>query len=169
MINLGNTFYLYYMAIVERDEWHKLHIAKVNGWTLGVSGSQHVLGWMIIFPPEKIEGSLADLSDEEIVEFKKVARVGEDLLTKVFSPDWFNYVQTGNVVKDLHIHLQPRYSSQREFEGHMFNDIGWGRTVRHLRYEYLPPKEVVFKIVEALRNALKELDLKNLKIEILGD
>lgn len=157
------------MAIVERDEWNRLHVAKINGWTIGVSGSQHVLGWLIIFPPEKIEGSLADLSDEEILAFKKVARIGEDLLTKLFHPDWFNYVQTGNVVKDLHIHLQPRYSSPREFEGHSFNDIGWGKTVRNLRYEYLPRKDIVFKIVDDLKTALKEMGLKDLKVEILNE
>jgi len=157
------------MAIVEREEWPKLQVAKINGWTIGVSGSQHVLGWLIISPPDPVEGSLTDLSDEQLLEFKKVAKVSEELLNTLFSPDLFNYNQTGNVVRNFHIHLLPRYSSPREFGGHRFSDDSFGHQVRYLRYEYLAPKEVVFDLVKSLREALKKMDLKDVEIEISED
>lgn len=47
------------MAIVEKEEWGKLHLAEFDDWTLGVGGNQHVLGWLIIFSPSAFEGSMA--------------------------------------------------------------------------------------------------------------
>jgi len=40
--------------------------AKLNGWTLSVAANQHVLGWLILFPPREFEGSLVHLTDEEL-------------------------------------------------------------------------------------------------------
>lgn len=156
------------MAIIEPSEWSKLHIAKFNDWTLGVGGNQHVLGWLIIFPPDSMENSIVHLSDKEMLEFKKIGLIAEDLLKELFQADWFNYCQQGNNVKRIHIHLQPRYSSERIFEGFKFTDAGWGRTIRFLKDDELAPKEIVFKIVQALREALCKKDIKDFKVEILN-
>lgn len=156
------------MAIVEESEWTKLHIAKINGWTLSVAGNQHVLGWLMLFPPTKFENSIVHLSDQELLDFKRIGQIAEELLKECFNAEWFNYCQQGNNVRRIHIHLQPRYSTEREFEGHKFIDHGWGRTIRFLNDEDLPSKEIVFKMVELLRNKLKEKSLNDLKVEILN-
>lgn len=156
------------MAIVEKEEWGKLHIAKFDDWTLGVCGSQHVLGWLIIFPPRHIQGSLVQLSDEELLKFKQIGLIAEDLLKEAFNAEWFNYSQAGNVIKNLHIHLQPRYSSERVFEGHKFIDEGWGHPIKSLPEEQLATKEIVFEIVKKLREILKTKDIKNIKVEIIN-
>lgn len=103
------------MSKIDKSEWSKLHIAKINGWTLSVCGDQHVLGWLIIFPPRKVEGSITKLTDTELLEFKRIGTIAENLLQTAFNAEWFNYVQAGNVVKNIHIHLQPRYSFERKF------------------------------------------------------
>lgn len=156
------------MSIVEKSDWAKLHIAKINDWTLGLCGDQHVLGWVILFPPRKIEGSLTGLTDEELIMMKQVGKIAEDLLTETFQAEWFNYSQAGNVVRNLHIHLQPRYSSEREFQGFKFTDEGWGHPVKSLPRESLPSKEVVFEIVRLLRENLSKKTYNNVKIEILN-
>ncbi len=158
------------MSVITESEWTKLHVAKLNEWTLSVGGNQHVLGWLIIFPPRKFEGSIVHLSDSELLEFKKIGLIAEELLKDCFKPDWFNYCQQGNNVKRIHIHLQPRYLSKRNFEGHTFTDEGFVKkgTIRFLNDEDLAPKEVVFKIVQILRDALAKKMITDFKVEILN-
>ena len=48
---------------------------KIQGFNeiyrpIGVGGKQHVLGWLIIFLPRHIQGSLVKLSDEELQNYK---------------------------------------------------------------------------------------------------
>jgi diadenosine tetraphosphate (Ap4A) HIT family hydrolase len=155
------------MGIVDKKEWYKLHIAKLDGWILSLAGDQHVLGWLIIFPPVKIEGSITALSDTEIVKFKQIATIAENLLKRTFNADWFNYTQAGNVLKNLHIHLQPRYSSDRIFENFTFRDEGWGHPVKYLPSESLPSKELVFQIVDTLKGNLKELNIQDVEVKVL--
>lgn len=154
------------MAIIPKEEWSKLHIAKLSGWTLSVCGDQHVLGWLIIFPPRKVEGALTQLTDQELLEFKKIGIIAEDLLKEAFNAEWFNYSQAGNVVKNLHIHLQPRYSSERNFEGYKFTDEGWGHPVEYLASEELASKELVFSITKHLRSILKTQTIPEFTVEI---
>src|SRR5260221_1955767 len=144
------------MAIVEEKDWGKLHIAKFDDWTISLASNQHVLGWLLLFPPKKIEDSIVHLSDKELLDFKRIGLICEELLKEEFKAEWFNYCQQGNGVRRIHIHLQPRYSSERVFDGHTFTDAGWGRTIRFLKDEELAPKEMVFEIVRALRIALSK-------------
>lgn len=156
------------MSAINKDEWGKLHIAKFNDWTLSVCGDQHVLGWLIIFPPRKIEGAITKLTDDELLDFKKIGIIAEDLLKEAFNAEWFNYSQAGNVVKNLHIHLQPRYSSERNFEGYKFTDEGWGHPVKYLASEKLAPKEAVFAIVKYLRELLKNKIFEDFTVEVIN-
>jgi|SRR5690606_109434 len=156
------------MAQIEKNEWEKLHIAKFNDWTLSVCGDQHVLGWLIIFPPRKVEGAITRLTDEELLDFKKIGIIAEELLKEAFNAEWFNYSQAGNVVKNLHIHLQPRYSSERNFEGYKFTDEGWGHPVKYLASKELASKEIVFAITNHLRNLLKSKSIADFNVEIIN-
>ncbi len=151
--------------IFEESEWPKLDIAMLNDWRLSVASNQHVLGWLIIFPPLDEETSIVHLSDEQILEFKQIGLIAEELLKKTFNSEWFNYLQEGNGVRRLHIHLEPRYSSTREFAGRTFTDEGWGRKVKFLK-EDLPSKEVVLEIVKVLRKNLLEMNIEKFKVEI---
>lgn len=150
---------------VEKDDWSKLWIAKINGWTISATGDQHVLGSLILFPPRKFEGSLADLTDMELIEFKNVAKLCEQILKTTFESEWFNYSQAGNVVKSLHIHLMPRYSDDKDFQGYTFTDKGWGRLMEYRKPEELPDKDIVFAIVAELKRAFEGLE-SDLSIEV---
>jgi diadenosine tetraphosphate (Ap4A) HIT family hydrolase len=101
-----------------------------------------------------------------MVEFKRIGLVAEELLKNTFQSEWFNYLQEGNGVRRLHIHLEPRYSSNREFEGHTFTDEGWGRKVKFLKEDQLAPKDLLFKIVVTLRENLAKMEIEDFKVEI---
>ena len=154
------------MTIVEEAEWPKLDIATFNGWRLSVAANQHVLGWLIIFPPLDEEISIVHLTDEQIIQFKRVGLIAEELLRRTFRSEWFNYLQEGNGVRKLHIHLEPRYSTPREFGGFHFTDEGWGRKVKFLTAEQLAHKELVFQIVAELRKNLNEMQIEDFTVDI---
>lgn len=152
------------MSIIEKTEWSKLHIAKYKDWTISLCGDQHIIGWLSIFPPTPIENSIAHLSDKEILEFKEIGLLCEDILKKAFKANWFNYSQAGNVTKRIHIHIIPRYKNPVKFNNMSFKDEGWGGSIKYLPYEDLPKKETVFEIVNYLKSLLKQLKLKNIEI-----
>jgi diadenosine tetraphosphate (Ap4A) HIT family hydrolase len=154
------------MTIVPEHEWPKLDLANINGWRLSVAANQHLLGWLIIFPPREIETSIVHLTDAEFAIFKRIGLLAEELLIKTFNTEWFNYLQEGNGERKLHIHLHPRYSSPREFEGFTFTDQGWGRKVKFLNEDKLPPKEIVFKVADKLRDSLRTMDLKDSAMKV---
>ena len=153
--------------IFEEKDWSKLWVAKFNEWTLSVASNQHVLGWLILFPPRKFEGSIVHLTDEELSEFRKIGLIAEEILKECFNAEWFNYCQQGNGEQRIHIHLQPRYSSERHFEGHTFTDAGWGRTIRFINDEDLAQQEIVLKLVETLKEALRHKTITDLQVKIL--
>lgn len=150
-----------------RDDWARLHIAKFNDWVIALVGDQHTLGTLIIHPPRNVEGSITEFSDEEIITFKKVAKIAEQILINAFQAEWFNYSQDGNKIKNLHIMLKPRYSSERKFEGYMFTDEGWGGPIKSRNPEELPDKEIVFKIVDRIKEEIKKMDIKDFNVEII--
>jgi len=149
------------MTMFTEDEWPKLDLFTYNGWRVSLAANQHLLGWLIIFPPSEIEASIVHLKESELLDFKQVGLFCENLLKQTFNTEWFNYLQEGNGVKRIHIHLHPRYSSDRSFVGFNFKDLGWGRKVKFLSTEELPNKETVLELVKLLRQALKnnKLDL----------
>lgn len=150
---------------VTKEEWNKLWVAKVDDWTIGVTGDQHLLGQLILFPPEKVHGSIVHMSNTELLKFKQIGLLAEELLKDTFQSEWFNYNQAGNVIRDLHIHLQPRYSSPKDFAGYTFTDEGWGHPMKFRALEDLPDKSVVFKIVGILRDQIKTIKT-DLKVEV---
>lgn len=151
---------------VGKDEWQKLWVAKIDGWTLSVTGDQHVLGSLILFPPKEIEGSMSSMTAHELAQFKQIGKLTEQLLKAAFNPDWFNYSQAGNVVKRLHIHLVPRYSQPKEFERYLFTDEGWGHPMKFRKADELPDKDIVFKIVKFLRDKIETLPKEDMTIEV---
>lgn len=149
---------------VSKEEWAKLWVAKINGWTISLAGDQHVLGWTILFPPDEIKGSLVNLPKNRLIEFQKIGHLIEKVLSDKFGAEWFNYRQAGNVVKNLHIHLIPRYSKVTTKHGYEFTDEGWGHPVKFRKASELPDKEIVFKLVKEMRFAMSKVRSEDLDI-----
>lgn len=93
-------------------------------WALEVSYSQHTFGNFIVFCKRKGVERLSELTDEELLELKRVLDEIQTALEKnpLFKPDRFNYWQMGNAVHHLHVHGIPRYASEREFLGKVWKD-----------------------------------------------
>jgi len=157
------------MTIVPEPEWPRLDLFTYNGIRVSLAANQHLLGWLIIFPASEVENSLVHLPENELLDFKKVGLLCEKLLSETFNAEWFNYLQEGNGVKRIHIHLHPRYSFSTDFAGFKFTDEGFGRKVKFLQPNDLPPKDVVFNVVSHLRDKLKTMDIGDLNIQICSE
>lgn len=110
----------------ERPEWKETELKAYKHWTASVSTRQTTLGSAVIKANRSGVERISDLSDEELAELKTVMKEFEDMLEKnpLFHPDRFNYLQLGNLLKQLHFHVIPRYSSERVFAGETWIDNG---------------------------------------------
>ncbi len=121
-------------------------IRKHTYWTVIVSREQHTLGTLIFFLNRHCLRFSA-INKDELEELHKLQKTYEAVLDKHFSPDRYNYLQCGNYVEHLHIHLIPRYREPRKFMKKQFEDANFGDSVRES------------KIIgeESLLNAIRKL------------
>lgn len=97
------------------------YLKEFPHWHVRVAPCQHTLGAMIISTKRHTVG-LSAVTREELLELHDIQKELERTLTTLFQPDRFNYIQMGNVVTHLHLHLVPRYSNPRSFAGKQWED-----------------------------------------------
>lgn len=104
---------------------HSADIKKFKYWTLMLHSNQSYLGRSICYL-NSYKGGLAELTHDEYFELFQIIKQYQDALTKLWQPDWWNYVQLGNLTPHLHIHFIPRYKDKRIWEDSTFIDERWG-------------------------------------------
>lgn len=93
---------------------------------------------------------ISELHEEEVQELPEVMRQIETALSTHpdFNPDRFNYLQLGNGLHHLHFHGIPRYKTERNFLGKVWEDASWG----------MPPvwskESVAVDVVEQVKEAI---------------
>jgi len=70
--------------------------------------------------------------------------------------DRFNVANLQNGVNHLHVHIIPRYSSSRIFEGFTFLDENWGKMFYPYDEQIKVPEKILLSVVEKIRNNLKK-------------
>ncbi|MEA3378568.1 MAG: HIT family protein [Nanoarchaeota archaeon] len=97
-------------------------------WSLMVSREQHTLGtFILVLNQHKIRFSSLDI--EELKEMKEIMLIYENVIDENFHPNLYNYLQCGNAVNHLHIHIIPRYNTDKRFMGQNYTDKNFGNTV----------------------------------------
>ena len=108
-----------------RNEFSNTTIKEYNYWKLQLFLNQYYLGRCLLKLDRHII-DLCDLREEERQElFEKILPEVKKALDNLFEPDLYNYSSLGNDCRHLHLHLIPRYSSKREFQGTEFKDENW--------------------------------------------
>jgi diadenosine tetraphosphate (Ap4A) HIT family hydrolase len=100
-------------------------LGSFRHWSVSVATEQNYLGKCIV-ALRRHEEDFLGLRLEEREEMWEAAREVRDALARCFAPDRFNYQVLGNSVAHVHMHLTPRYQSEREFAGMTFRDEHWG-------------------------------------------
>lgn len=125
----------------------ELEIKGFKFWKVQLHSNQYYLGRSIILLNEHKE-DLFELNQDERDELFFIGEKLNNTITQVFYPDLFNYSSLGNEVRHLHLHVVPRYSSVRKFEGTKFEDKNFGKNYS--------PYDKNFKISSRLLKKIKD-------------
>ncbi|MEK9194587.1 MAG: HIT family protein, partial [Patescibacteria group bacterium] len=93
-------------------------------WYLMLRLKQVTLGSLVLFCKDNVH-AFSKISDSSFEEFPKVIKEIETNLKKAFNYDKINYQMLMMVDPEVHFHIFPRYSEDKNFEGFVFKDFGW--------------------------------------------
>lgn len=111
-------------------DFSKYKIRDYRHWSVYIYQNQSYLGRCVIWCRRQDALDLADVTAEEKEELFFVLEEMKRALKSVFQTDWFNYAFLGNETRHLHCHFIPRYASNREFDGIIFEDKKWGHNYK---------------------------------------
>jgi len=135
-------------------DFEKLKIKEYKYWELYLHDPHYYLGSVYLWAKRNDEVDFLDITEEEKQEFFKIARGVKLALVDLFKVDRFNVANLQNKINHLHVHIIPRYSSARKFNGFKFVDENWGRIFYPYNEKIEVPEEILLRIVEKIRNKL---------------
>ena len=138
------------------SEFERLKLKGYLHWTLYLNANQSYLGsaYAWLNRPGEMQ-RLSQLMWFEMDElFEHVLPQYEKALERFSGPDHVNYAWLGNNFEQHgghgHMHLVPRYETERRFVGLAFFDVRWGKNYAP-RSEWQGSEEVLLKIRDGLR------------------
>lgn len=135
-----------------REKFDHTIIKEYNNWTLQLFLDQQYLARTLI----KLDRHIVDffnIKEEERKElFQIIVPEVKTALNQLFDPDLYNYASLGNDCRHLHLHLIPRYSSEREFMGQKFVDQDWNSHYKNDRKS----EELTQEIFQELKTEIKQ-------------
>jgi len=123
-------------------------------WTLYLHHQPTTLGRVYLWCRRKDAIDFIEMKAEEKKEFFEVAAQTKKALEKLLDPNLFNYISAGNIAQHLHVHITPRYSAPREFDGITFKDEAWGKNIREGQATLKIPGNTLMELKEAIRKNL---------------
>lgn len=126
-------------------------IREFTHWDLYLHENQYFLGRMYIWSKREGLTDLMDVTDKENLELFHIAREAKRALVELFQPDLFNWAALGNVSRQCHLHVIPRYEAEREFHKFTFRDENWNKNYAPYNYDFRTPEEVTCAIRDALK------------------
>lgn len=111
----------------QKWRFDQLELLAGDDWIWQLHENQSYLGRMILRLRRETTHSLATCTREEWDSLQTHLRAYETFLSRLFSPDRYNYCQLGNIYEQLHVHAIPRYRSLRSWCSYEFHDRRWGR------------------------------------------
>lgn len=114
---------------VGRPEWRfeELELFASGDWIWQLHENQSYLGRVILRLRRRNVESFATCTTGEWKSLRLQLRAYEAILSRLFSPDRYNYCQLGNTYEQLHVHAIPRYKTPRRWSSYQFSDRRWGR------------------------------------------
>lgn len=129
-------------------------------WFVKLMPKQLYLGRCVIVLKRKC-GDLAELTQEEVLDFAEVVKKLEGVLRRTFKATMFNWgclmndaYQVTPAEPQVHWHFRPRYDQPVEFAGHTFADPNFGHHYLREDNEYLPSDDVLDLIATEIRGNL---------------
>lgn len=95
-------------------------IERFDHWTVLISYKQPTLGSSLVVLNRHEEGGVSFLRDEEALGYVEASRRLESALRRSFQPDAINHLMLALKVPHLHYHVVPRYKTEREAAGRVW-------------------------------------------------
>ena len=93
-------------------------------WRVALNVNQNLLGKLLIVLGHHKE-AVVDLTEPEWQDLREQLRWATGRLQNAFAPEHFNYAFLQNQDRHIHLHVIPRYATDRSVGGQMFVDAGW--------------------------------------------
>ncbi len=137
-------------------DYKDLLIKDYEHWALYLNEYQCYLGRVCLTAKREDAKDFIDITEAEQKEFFNIAQTVKRALYKLFQPDLMNTAALGNVYAHCHVHLIPRYATERVFKGITFKDSRWGSNYAPYDRGFILTLEELNVIKEALSLALSE-------------
>ncbi|HXC79283.1 MAG TPA: HIT family protein [Candidatus Acidoferrum sp.] len=99
-------------------------LRESDHWRVALNVNQNLLGKLIIVLGHHKE-AVVDLTEPEWQDLREQVGWATRRLQTAFAPDHFNYAFLQNQDRHVHLHVIPRYASERSVGGQAFGDAGW--------------------------------------------
>lgn len=99
-------------------------VKEYEHWAVLLRPQQVTLGSLVLVEKSPAT-SYGDISVAAMAEQKQIAADIEQTLKTMFGAEKFNYMMLMMVDPNVHFHVIPRYSAEKEFAGVKFADTGW--------------------------------------------
>lgn len=129
-------------------------IKDFTHWYVQLHENQYYLGRLIIAAKRDDDVDLFEMSIEEKAEFFDIGKKVKIALQESFHPDRLNYANLQNIWNHLHVHVIPRYSTERMFDNIRFTDERWGKNYAPYPKEFTLPQKTILNIRDALKEKL---------------
>ena len=124
-------------------------------WDLYLHENQCYLGrTFLLLKDKKMQGDFLDIRKDAQDEFFHIGAQVKDALKTLFQPDKMNYAALSNTSPIIHVHLCPRYQTDREFHGTIFKDERWGQNYAPYDKSFSIDESLILKIRDAIKNSL---------------
>ncbi len=126
-------------------------VAQTAHWTVLLRPLQPTLGSLVLVCREPVR-AFSELSVAAFADLRGVVRHLEPALREVSAYERINYLMLMMVDPDVHLHVIPRYSGARSFQGAEYRDAGWPGPP-DLNAALAPEAEARDALLERLRGA----------------
>jgi len=120
-------------------------------WTLALNRNQNLVGKTMVVANRRVESVTALEPNEWLDLHRQMARV-ESALDDLLGPDQYNYAFLMNADAQVHMHVVPRYRTERRWSGQMFTDPHFGELYGK-EQRILPPADLA-ELASAIRARL---------------
>lgn len=130
-------------------------VKEYKNWLVLCRFKQITLGSLILICKDEVN-AFSKISSQSFEELPVIIKEIETNLKALFQYEKINYLMLMMVDPEVHFHIIPRYSSDKEFDSKIFTDKGWPTKIPDFQIINEVDDETMAKLIERLRDEFKK-------------